>query len=47
MIFLIFLAESPSTDEEWTCKKCTLVNQASANVCVVCGGEYYIFRFLD
>lgn len=31
--------ESPSTDEEWTCKKCTLVNQGSAKACEVCGGS--------
>ncbi|XP_047004772.1 LOW QUALITY PROTEIN: calpain-D-like [Schistocerca americana] len=26
-------------DQEWTCKKCTLVNSGADNACVVCGGS--------
>lgn len=28
-----------SADQEWTCKKCTLVNSSLSTVCVVCGGS--------
>lgn len=27
------------SSEEWTCKKCTLLNNSTATVCVVCGGS--------
>ncbi|XP_069679392.1 calpain-D-like [Periplaneta americana] len=34
-------SSSPSTtcEQEWTCKKCTLVNSGTAMACVVCGGS--------
>ncbi|KAL9882850.1 calpain 15 small optic lobes isoform 1-T1 [Glossina fuscipes fuscipes] len=39
-------ATTPTTDnpvraggDQWTCKKCTLVNSVSDNACVVCGGS--------
>ncbi|XP_060662248.1 calpain-D isoform X3 [Drosophila nasuta] len=32
-------ALSPRNDEPWTCKKCTLVNYATAMACIVCGGS--------
>lgn len=30
---------SSLTANNWTCKKCTLVNSSLDNVCVVCGGS--------
>lgn len=32
-------AASQTTGEEWTCKKCTLVNSPRVKACVVCGGS--------
>ncbi|XP_021927685.1 calpain-D-like isoform X2 [Zootermopsis nevadensis] len=34
-------SSSPGTtcEQEWTCKKCTLVNSGTAMACVVCGGS--------
>ncbi|PSN37268.1 Calpain-D [Blattella germanica] len=34
-------SSSPSTacEQDWTCKKCTLVNSGTAMACVVCGGS--------
>lgn len=40
--FQFLPAESPSSEEppqQWTCKKCTLVNSATVNACIVCGGS--------
>lgn len=40
--FQFLPAESPITEElpqQWTCKKCTLVNSSVVNVCIVCGGS--------
>ncbi|CAH0388992.1 unnamed protein product [Bemisia tabaci] len=31
--------DAPSSESEWTCKKCTLVNSANAMACIVCGGS--------
>uniref|UniRef100_T1GE22 RanBP2-type domain-containing protein n=1 Tax=Megaselia scalaris TaxID=36166 RepID=T1GE22_MEGSC len=28
-----------TTEREWTCKKCTLVNSSTSSVCIVCGGS--------
>lgn len=37
----ISLGDTIPTDSEieWTCKKCTLVNNGTSNVCIVCGGS--------
>lgn len=39
--FQFMPGDTPTTppSEEWTCKKCTLVNSSFATVCVVCGGS--------
>lgn len=40
--FQFLPADSPSIEEQlqnWTCKKCTLVNSGTATVCIVCGGS--------
>lgn len=40
--FQFLPADSPTSDEapqQWTCKKCTLVNSSKVNVCIVCGGS--------
>lgn len=40
--FQFLPAESPTSEElpqQWTCKKCTLVNSSVVNVCIVCGGS--------
>lgn len=40
--FQFLPGDSPTSDEppqQWTCKKCTLVNSAVVNVCIVCGGS--------
>lgn len=40
--FQFLPADSPTADEppqQWTCKKCTLVNSATVNACIVCGGS--------
>ena len=40
--FQFMPVESPTLtdgEEEWTCKKCTLVNSGTATVCIVCGGS--------
>jgi Zn-finger in Ran binding protein and others len=31
--------ESPSVEDYWTCKKCTLKNSVADTVCIVCGGS--------
>lgn len=40
--FQFLPGDSPSSEEppqQWTCKKCTLVNSATVNACIVCGGS--------
>lgn len=40
--FQFLPAGSPTNEEppqQWTCKKCTLVNSSAVNVCIVCGGS--------
>lgn len=40
--FQFLPAESPTSEEppqQWTCKKCTLVNSATVTACIVCGGS--------
>ncbi|XP_066999894.2 calpain-D [Anabrus simplex] len=32
-------ASPNAAEQEWTCKKCTLVNSGADNACVVCGGS--------
>lgn len=41
MILQLFLGLSDTTtdDQQWTCKKCTLVNSGDVNACIVCGGS--------
>lgn len=34
-----FVEEISAPSEEWTCKKCTLVNSHRVKACVVCGGS--------
>lgn len=36
-----FVSDATATDiiQDWTCKKCTLVNSMQNKVCVVCGGS--------
>lgn len=39
-LYIIIANTTPTdNDEEWTCKKCTLVNSQMSNVCIVCGGS--------
>lgn len=40
LLFLFFISDDQeSTEQEWTCRKCTLVNSPQSMACVVCGGS--------
>lgn len=34
-----YLGTEDDTEQQWTCKKCTLLNVGNVNACVVCGGS--------
>lgn len=34
-----YVSGPPQPQEEWTCKKCTLVNSGRVKACIVCGGS--------
>lgn len=36
---VVMLIPSSLSPEEWTCKKCTLVNSHQVKACIVCGGS--------